>query len=159
MTDDTLAASQHAGSSGTAPNVSQRIERKLRTAMERLLAGRPEHTDGRLIKDNLWKEAQVSRATMNRATSITKEWDERVAATGARTAGEARRDTEVTKLRAQLKAAREENKPLRERLDAAATVIAALHTDNAALRDQLARHGAVASLDDQRLLAAQRGGR
>jgi hypothetical protein len=32
----------------------------------RLLAGRPQRTDRRLIKDNLWKEADVSRATMNR---------------------------------------------------------------------------------------------
>ena len=46
--------------------------------MDRLLAGRPQRTDGRLIKDNLWKEADVSRATMNRATQILAEWDTRV---------------------------------------------------------------------------------
>jgi hypothetical protein len=28
--------------------------------MDRLLAGRPQRTNGRLIKDNLWKEAGVS---------------------------------------------------------------------------------------------------
>jgi hypothetical protein len=31
--------------------------------MDRLLAGRPQRTDGRLIKDNLWKEVDVSRVT------------------------------------------------------------------------------------------------
>ena len=48
--------------------VSPRIAATLREAMDRLLAGRPQRTDGRLIKDNLWKEAGVSRATMNRAS-------------------------------------------------------------------------------------------
>lgn len=42
-------------------------EFKLRAAMERLLSGTAEHTDGRLIKENLYREAGVSRATMNRA--------------------------------------------------------------------------------------------
>jgi len=41
--------------------------------MDRLLAGRPQRTDGRLIKDNLWKEAGLSRATMNRAARILAE--------------------------------------------------------------------------------------
>jgi hypothetical protein len=47
--------------------VSPGAAKRLREAMDRLLAGRPQRTDGRLIKDNLWKEADVSRATMNRA--------------------------------------------------------------------------------------------
>lgn len=136
--------------------VSPRVENALRTAMERLFSGRPERTDGRLIKDNLWKEAQVSRATMNRATSILGAWDEQIAVMGARTPGEARRDTEVAKLRADLKAARDDNKQLRERIDAAATVIATLYADNTALRDRLAHHGIVASLEDRRKLVAQR---
>ncbi|MFZ3467538.1 hypothetical protein ACODT3_39705 [Streptomyces sp. 4.24] len=35
--------------------------------MPRLLEGPPQRTDGRLTKENLYKEAQISRATMNRA--------------------------------------------------------------------------------------------
>ena len=35
---------------------------RTREAMQRLLATRPHRTDGRLIKNNLGKEAQVSRA-------------------------------------------------------------------------------------------------
>ena len=38
-------------------------ERKLRDAMERLFAGTAVRTDGRLIKENLYREAGVSRAT------------------------------------------------------------------------------------------------
>jgi hypothetical protein len=45
--------------------VSPRAAKRLRDAMDRLLAGRPQRTDGRLLKENLWKEAEVSRATMN----------------------------------------------------------------------------------------------
>jgi hypothetical protein len=59
--------------------VSPRAAKRLRDAMDRLLAGRPQRTDGRLIKDNLWKEAGLSRATMNRAVRIMAEWRSRVA--------------------------------------------------------------------------------
>jgi hypothetical protein len=47
--------------------VSPQTAATLREAMNRLLSGRPQRTDGRLVKDNPWKEAGVSRATMNRA--------------------------------------------------------------------------------------------
>jgi hypothetical protein len=47
-------------------------------AMHRLLAGTPQHTDGRLTKSNLCREAQVSRATMNRAGDILATWDAQV---------------------------------------------------------------------------------
>jgi hypothetical protein len=40
--------------------VSPRAAKHLREAMDRLLAGRPQRTDGRLIKDNLWKEASLA---------------------------------------------------------------------------------------------------
>jgi hypothetical protein len=47
--------------------------------MQRLFAGTPRHTDGTLTEDNFRREAQVSRATMNRAVDIFAEWDARVA--------------------------------------------------------------------------------
>jgi hypothetical protein len=130
--------------------VSSHTEQALRDAMERLLTGKPRHTDGRLIKDNLWKEAQVSRATMNRATAILQEWDTRLAETGARTPGESRRDAELTELRHSLAQASQTAKRLERRLDSAATVIAALHADNTALREQLNRRGDVVTLDHRR---------
>ncbi|MGW3060694.1 hypothetical protein ACWC98_32845 [Streptomyces goshikiensis] len=84
-------------------DVSAETVKTLRAAMERLLAGRPTCTDGRLVKENLYREAGVSRATMNRAHRILAEWDRRTAATDARTPGEARRDTELTDLREEVK--------------------------------------------------------
>ncbi|MET9079000.1 hypothetical protein ABZX95_44390 [Streptomyces sp. NPDC004232] len=131
-------------------NVSAATAKALRAAMERLFAGRPSRTDGRLTKENLYREAGVSRATMNRAHSILAEWDRRTAATDARTPGEVRRDDELKELRAELRAIKRQRTQLQGRLDASATVIAALHHDNAALRDQLAGQGAIVALDEHR---------
>ncbi|MEU8034737.1 hypothetical protein AB0C13_40425 [Streptomyces sp. NPDC049099] len=94
--------------------------------MERLFAGRPTCTDGRLGKENLYREAGVSRATMNRAHRILAEWDWRTAATDARIPGEARRDDELEELRVEVRALKRERTRLQGRLDASATVIAAL---------------------------------
>jgi hypothetical protein len=41
--------------------VSAKTAAALRAAMARLFEGRPQRTDGRLTKENLYKEAQVSR--------------------------------------------------------------------------------------------------
>ncbi len=82
-------------STGASPETA----RALRAAMQRLFAGKPQRTDGRLTKENLWREAQVSRATMNRAQPILAEWDAHIAEQGKTTAGEARRDAEITRLR------------------------------------------------------------
>jgi hypothetical protein len=45
----------------TGTRVSGQAEKALRAAMERLLAGKPTRTDGRLIKENLYREAGVSQ--------------------------------------------------------------------------------------------------
>ncbi|MFD3719820.1 hypothetical protein [Streptomyces sp. NPDC058674] len=120
----------------------------LREAMDRLLAGRPRRTDGRLIKDNLYKEAGVSRATMNRARAVLAEWDQRTKETGSRTQGEARRDEELHELRAEVKGLKRQRTELQAKVDAAATVIAALHHDNAALHELIgSRKGVVVSLN------------
>jgi chromosome segregation ATPase len=132
--------------------VSDTARKALREAMERLKAGRPLRTDGAFTKQNLYKEAGVSRATMNRATEITAEWDRYVDEHGRRTQGEARRDADLDDLRRKLRKKTEECTALRSRLDAAATVIAALHHDNQALREHLAsRTGRVADLDSRRM--------
>ncbi len=121
-------------------SVSPNTENALREAMTRLLTGKPKHTNGTLTKQNLHKEAQVSRATMNRATQIIAEWNAHLAEHGPRTPGESRRDTELTQLRRKLTNKTDKCSELQHQLDAAATVIAALHHDNAALRDELDRH-------------------
>jgi hypothetical protein len=130
--------------------VSPSAAKRLRDAMDRLLAGRPQRTDGRLIKDNLRKEAGLSRATMNRAVQILAEWDSRVAQCGGFTPSEARKNDEVARLRKKLEDKTRECTELHHRLDAAATAIAALHHDNVLLRQQLNNRGQLVTLQVNR---------
>ncbi|RSM68962.1 hypothetical protein DL991_40880 [Amycolatopsis sp. WAC 01375] len=118
--------------------------------MDRLLAGQPLRTDGRLIKTNLWKEAGVSRATMNRATVVMAEWDSRVIAAGGLSAREARVTHELEEVRRQLATQIRECTDLKRQLDAAATAIAALHHDNTLLRQAHAQHGSLTDLSQYR---------
>lgn len=111
-------------------------EAKLRAAMERLLAGTAERTDGRLIKENLYREAGVSRATMNRSGSVLDEWALRVDGTQPR-------DKEVEGLKRKLTEQRSESRRLRERiqelaaqLTIAATAVSELHVENQLLRGE-----------------------
>lgn len=122
--------------------VSLQTERALREAMERLFAGRPERTDGRLTKNNLWQEAGVSRATMNRASTVLAEWDA-LAAMSPAGALQQKRNNELAELRGRLRRSREECHQLRDQVDAAATVIMTLLAENAALREQAVRRSAV----------------
>ena len=122
--------------------VSDKAHKALAEAMERLVAGRPRVTDGAMTKENLYREAGVSRATMNRDTEIMGAWDEHVAAHGRRTVGQARRDADLAELAHRLKAKTAECTELQRKLDAAAGVIAALHHDNQAMAKELARLGA-----------------
>ncbi|MFC8244484.1 hypothetical protein [Streptomyces chartreusis] len=62
----------------TPAAVSAGTEQALCEATERLFTGQPTRTDGKLTRNNLWREAGVSRATMNRATSVLADWDNRV---------------------------------------------------------------------------------
>ncbi|MDP7733058.1 hypothetical protein [Mycobacterium sp. TY813] len=130
--------------------VSLTTAKRLREAMDRLLAGRPQRTDGRLIKDNLWKEAGLSRATMNRAVGILAEWNCRVVECGGFTPREARKHDEVATLRKKLEEKTRECTQLQHRLDAAATAIAALHHDNVLLRQELNGRGQLVALQVQR---------
>jgi hypothetical protein len=52
---------------------------EIRAAMERLLAGNPRHTDGRLTKINLALEAGIGRATLYRQHDLLAEWNRRTA--------------------------------------------------------------------------------
>lgn len=122
--------------------VSARAETALREAMERLFTGRPAHTDGKLTKNNLWREAGVSRATMNRATGVLADWDDRIGHSPA-SLHDQRQTQEMTDLRCQLKNNRQERQRLLDQVDAAATVIAVLLAENTALREQATKQLAV----------------
>jgi aspartate oxidase len=142
----TRPAAQNVDDQGVSP----RIAAALRDAMDRLLAGQPTQTDGSLIKDNLWKEAGVSRATMNRAGPTMAEWNRRIAECKGLTRSQARHSDELGKLRTRLTARTRECSQLHHQLDAAATAIAALHHDNTLLRKELERSGNVSLLETPR---------
>ncbi|WP_257231856.1 hypothetical protein [Streptomyces sp. Rer75] len=125
----------------TADGVTEETAKALRAAMQRLFAGKPQRTDGRLTKQNLWREAGVSRATMNRAHTVLAEWDAHLAQHGSATPGEARRDEEICELKRKLAEKTRQCTTLQRRLDAAATAIAALHHDNTLLRQEVAASG------------------
>lgn len=118
----------------TEPKAS-RSEAQLRSAMARLLDGHPEKTDGALTKKNLYLEAGVSRATMNRSKWLLSEWEDCVRARSdlpptalpARGADE----TVVALRRAEAEIAR-----LTELLTAAKMAVGILHHDNQILRDR-----------------------
>lgn len=95
-------------------------EEALRSPISRLLAGKSIATDGSLTKKNLYLEAGVSRATMNRATELLREWDAAVA-----DALEMDPDAQkpLTELRSKPRASRREVNDLRSRLDGAASII------------------------------------
>ncbi|MGV9901610.1 hypothetical protein ACWDU8_03715 [Streptomyces sp. NPDC003388] len=128
----------------TAPTrrLSATAEKALREAMERLFTGRPIRTDGKLTKQNLWREAGVSRATMNRATAVLVDWDNHVSHSAASKHDQAQA-AEIARLRRQVRDNRNERQRLQDEVDAAATVIAALLAENTALREQLAKRSAV----------------
>ncbi|MFE3166680.1 hypothetical protein [Streptomyces sp. NPDC059224] len=121
--------------------VSAKTQQALRDAMERLLSGRPEHTDGKLSKNNLCREAGVSRATMNRATEILTEWDARTATSPAGVQ-QRRRDTELAELRSKLRKSNKKCRAPQDQVDAAATVIMTLLAENSALREQVSQRSA-----------------
>ncbi|MFE7357239.1 hypothetical protein ACFU8Q_29860 [Streptomyces sp. NPDC057543] len=126
----------------TRPGLSATAEKALREAMERLFTGRPIRTDGKLTKQNLWREAGFSRATMNRASAVLVDWDNHVSQSAARRHDQAQA-AEIARLRRQLRDNRHERQRLQDEVDAVATVIAALLAENTVLREQIAQRSAV----------------
>jgi len=95
----------------TSPTVSTKTEQALREAMGRLFTGQPTRTDGKLTKNNLWREVGVSRATMNRATAVLAEWDSRVGRSPASLRDQHQQE-EITRLRRRLRSNRQERQRL-----------------------------------------------
>ncbi|TXL84727.1 hypothetical protein [Streptomyces sp. IB2014 016-6] len=125
----------------TAPTVSPKTEQSLREAMARLFAGTPQRTNGKLTKNNLWREAGVSRATMNRATTVLAEWDNHVSESPAEAQRRQHLD-ELAEARKKLRESRQKCRHLQDQVDAAATVISTLLAETAALREQQANRTA-----------------
>jgi len=119
----------------TDAEVSPASQKKLEDAVQRLLTGKSRRTDGTLTKNNLYIEAGVSRATMNRAASLLARWD---AAVGSRSDPRPE-DEAAVQLRRDLKKAQDAARTLRSDLQAAATVIQALYAENLSLREKLKR--------------------
>lgn len=126
--------------------VSPATETKLRAAMQRLLNGTPQRTDGALTKENLAREAAVSHATVHRAETILSEWNARVEQPLARQATNVPAEDLVTALRAALRDANQKITTLNGRLDALATVTANLYRENQALRAALDHRTRIAPL-------------
>lgn len=115
--------------------VSPATEKKLRDAMERLLAGQSLRTDGRLTKTNLHIEAGVSRATMNRASAVLADWNSEVNTQVApRDSQIVELQQTVTKLKQTITTLRKTNTDLERKNQAAVTVIAELHAQLQASR-------------------------
>jgi small-conductance mechanosensitive channel len=126
--------------------VSPATETKLRAAMQRLLDGTPQRTDGALTKENLAREAAVSHATVHRAETILSEWNTRVEQAPVRTSPDLPGDEAITGLRAALRDASQKITALNGRLDALATVTANLYRENQALRAALDHRTQIAHL-------------
>ncbi|MGB3168873.1 MAG: hypothetical protein WBB62_05315 [Rhodococcus sp. (in: high G+C Gram-positive bacteria)] len=131
------------------PGVSPATEQKLRDAMQRLLGGQAKHTDGRLTKNNLCAEAGVSRATMNRAVTVMTEWDGAVTGKQPRDPRFAQLEAEISRLKHLVTDLRAKNSDLKQRNQAAVTVIAELNAQLLTCRGQEPA-GTVTPIDRQR---------
>ena len=118
------------------PEPMSASERNLRDAMNRLLTGTAERTDGRLIKENLYREAGVSRATMNRTKSVLDEWAMRVDGTQPRDREIESLNRSLSERAAQIKDLHARVRELEEQLTIAATAVAELHAENQLLRGE-----------------------
>lgn len=115
--------------------VSPATEKKLRDAMQRLLAGQSKRTDGRLTKTNLHIEAGVSRATMNRADAVLADWNTAVGTQASpRDSQIVELQGTVTKLNQTIATLRQSNTDLERKNQAAVTVIAEFHAQLQASR-------------------------
>lgn len=109
---------------------------QIRAAMDRLLAGTPLHSDGALTVVSLAVEAGVKRHVLtHRHTDLKDEFYARVRAQGQIPASEQKLREELQTTKRQLDEAREDNRQLKESIEAFARVVHVLAVEN----DQLAQ--------------------
>lgn len=115
----------------------------LRAAMDRLIAGRPRCTDGKLTISNLAREAGVGRATANRATKVLAEFRAAIVRQQDRQQGPAALRARLRQLEAELmaqcKLSSEEIDTLRATVQQMAQHIQALTRQAAAQTRQIAQ--------------------
>jgi hypothetical protein len=123
-----------------APDERERI----RAAMDRILSGRPEHSNGALTIVALAAEAQVPRnALTQRHTDLKNAFYDQVRARGQTPDSEKRLRQQIRKMKELRAADAEEITQLKTDVEA---LVGALHqsmTENRLLRQQLAGHTAV----------------
>ncbi|WP_030019300.1 helix-turn-helix domain-containing protein [Streptomyces monomycini] len=128
-------------------SVTPAVHAALIHAMDRLLAGEPQHSDGSLTVASLAREAGISRATAYRATEALEAFRQRV---DERTSGPdvpATLRERIRELQGELREARrarhEEITDLRRSVDTLAQHVQVLTLDNERLRAEFAQQGTV----------------
>jgi DNA-binding MurR/RpiR family transcriptional regulator len=128
-------------------SVTPAVQAALIQAMDRLLAGEPQRSDGSLTVASLAREAGISRATAHRATEALEAFRQRV---DERTSGPdvpATLREHIRKLQGELREARrarhEEITDLLRSVDTLAQHVQVLTLDNERLRAELAQQGTV----------------
>jgi chromosome segregation ATPase len=136
-------------------STTERNQRRIRDAAERLLSGQARLSDGRLTMKSLATEAGLPRQYLYRDPykPLADEFDQHAKALIARTGSPDERLAEIDRLRRELKDARLQARTHRstaqslfEDLKIAASQIAHLTAQNEALRDQLHTASAVVPL-------------
>ncbi len=118
-------------------NVTPATERSLREAMQRLLDGRPHRTDGARTISNLAREANVSRATANRAAAVLAEF--RAACDGGdpRPPGKADDEARVSALKKRVRELTADVTRIQEEKEALALASLVLFEENQRFAEQL----------------------
>lgn len=147
---------------------TERNQRRLRDAAERLLAGQARTSDGKLTLKSLAAEAGLPRQYLYRDAykAIAHEFDEGARRILAQSGTPDERVAEIERLKkeratAQDKASKHRRmaRLAREEVRLAASQIAYLTAQNNALREQLDAHAAITSIDSTPSPRASRKGR
>lgn len=148
----------------TGETATERNQRRLREAAERLLAGRARTSDGKLTLKSLAAEAGLPRQYLYRDAykAIADEFDEQARQVLSHSGTPDERLAEVERLQKELTATRaaaiEERRRTRlarEETRAAASQIAFLTVQNDALREQLRAQATISTIDGTERSAAQ----
>ncbi|MFF4491538.1 hypothetical protein ACFY0F_34655 [Streptomyces sp. NPDC001544] len=131
-------------------SVTPAIHSALIQAMDRLLAGTPQRSDGSLTVAALAREAGISRASAYRAGEVLELFRQRVDERFSGPDFPATLRERIRELQGELREARrarhEEISDLRRSVDTLAQHVQVLTLDNQRLRAELARHGTITSL-------------
>jgi len=123
---------------------------RIRTAMDRILAGTPEHSNGALTVVALAIEADVPRnALTQRHTDLKDEFYQRIRERGADNGDEARLRATIAKLRQTIANKNKELAQLRADVPALVRAVNQLTLENQQLRDMHADGGVVVPFPDR----------